>query len=400
MKYLATLVVFLVFTYVHATSVLDKRIKFYESDNSIRDILQHILQYTGTPVLYEGAMKKPTMVNLQRKEGTVREILNEISGKKHKWYLSNGVLVFQNIEEVDNPFYPIKKYKFSYSLDIKDKKELSRSQEVNKFIGSLWKERILCTWFDIRYKNGITLKKNYTNASLREILLDLLKDSNNLCLIGKCNNEDASKIYKLYWGQKKLDYKLIKDSDKSFYVLKNNSFSIVPPEKEFIPENILDGNKELKCSLVFSYNDKKEAQVKINLKNISSKKLYLKDFKKENLLVFDYASKDDTRQKLIGSFLIYPPLNSDIPDNFELKPSEEKTFSFLLKGSRYIPFTKGDIRLTGYEKEYNYKPVGAKILNTPHPFSFFFPVIYFYDLKGLKYKAVNKEFVDTADRKK
>lgn len=397
MRYITTIIAFIIITNVQALSLLDKKVRLNNSKDDLRTVFIAILQQTGIPVLYEGCPQKKTLVNIPKTSGTVKEILNALSGSKYSWSLKDGVLLFQNKEFIKEPYYPLKKYRFNFSVDTED---LQKYLNKSTFFDDLWKERINNWGMRCIYTSKRSFKKTYKETSLRDILLDILKGSNSFGSIYKYSPADSAATYKSVKKSKTFDYKLIKDAGEPLYGLAIRSYKLRALKKAFVPETILDGNKKLKCSLVFSYSDKKEAQIKINIKNISSEKLFFKDFKKDNLIVFDYASKDDTRKKLIGCFLVYPPLNSDIPEDFHLSPSKEKTFTFILKGSRFIPFKKGDIMRVGFEKQYNYKPLKAKILQKPHSFSFFRPIIYFYDSKGAKYKAVNKEFIDTAEIRK
>ncbi len=393
MKYIMVLITFAIIINVQAVSLLDKKVKLNSSKDDLRNVFIAILQQTGIPVLYEGCPQEKTLVNIPKTSGTVKEILNALSGSKYRWSLKDGVLLFQDKEFIEEPYYPLKRYRFNFSVDTED---LQKYLEKTTFFDDLWQERINNWGMRLVYTSERSFKKAYKESSLRDIFLDLLKDSNNFCMIYKYSHKDSIATYKIVKESKDFDYNLIKDAEKSFYGLTSRSYCVFPLKKAFLPETILDGHKQLKCSLSFFYSDLHEAALRVKLKNISNKLLDFKDFKEENLIILDLAYRDELHKSAIGTFLIYPSLTSDISENFKLKPAEEKTFNFILKGSRYSKYDGCHIFDIGSEKKYSYRPDKVKVLINPHSYNAFRLMVYFYDAQGNKYKTISKDFIDTA----
>lgn len=181
MKYIAATLGLFIIVGIHAGPVIDKQVQLTESQEDLRTVFTAILQQTGIPILYEGCPQKITAVDIPKKSGSMKEVLDALSGTTYVWSLENGVLLFQDKEFISDPHYPVKQYKFDYQIDTDN---LEKFLEETAFFDELWKERISNSGLRFVYKSKKSFKKTYQNASLRDILLDLLKDSNSFCFRG------------------------------------------------------------------------------------------------------------------------------------------------------------------------------------------------------------------------
>jgi len=107
------------------------------------------------------------------------------------------------------------------------------------------------------------------------------------------------------------------------------------------------------------------------------------------------SSREYFEANEIKTFYLYPSESGDILESFSLKLGEEKTFRFPVSGCR---FRKGHgIKLFDdkVEEKLNFKPEDVKIMNDlNYPYHFLGIAVYFY-CDGKKYKAIDKEFVDS-----
>ena len=133
----------------------------------------------------------------------------------------------------------------------------------------------------------------------------------------------------------------------------------------------------------------------LSIKNISDQRLNFTNFKAQNLIINDLAS-DGKFFDINETFLIYPPLDSALPENFYMEPHEEKVFTFPLTGSRSRKNTGKQIWNIGVENKYDFKPTNDCIIlkRRNKNYNLYGIVVYFYDSTGKKYKIINRDFVD------
>ena len=227
-----------------------------------------------------------------------------------------------------------------------------------------------------------------------DFLVTLMKDRRVLILIYKLDDGYSQEIYQRLNALKEYDAKEIKDPGKPFWQLAFFETPLPPaPPPVYHGETVLDGNELLKCRLrLESVNGKR---FRVWLKNVSSQPLEFKDFRKENLLLSDLASDGpyfEVREVMV--YYIYPPLESDVPENFTLAPGEEKEFSFPVVGSRFRRGHGWKIFDAKAEETLDFKPTEVEIMKkTNRNYNFYDVAVYFYR-DGKKYKAFKQDFVD------
>lgn len=164
----------------NADPMTKARVKLKNSKSDLRDVFIDILQQTGIPILYEGSPQKMALIDIPILEGTVEDILNSLSGSDYKWYIQDGIIIFQNKKFISSLYYPIRQYRFNLEINTDN---LEFFLKKTSFFNDLSKERIINYGIKISYASPKTFKKTYKDATLRRIIIDLLKDSHSFAFI-------------------------------------------------------------------------------------------------------------------------------------------------------------------------------------------------------------------------
>lgn len=222
-------------------------------------------------------------------------------------------------------------------------------------------------------------------------LLDFLDDKpNNLMLISlvKLTKEQEKVIWHQLKNIPRWASKIKKDNEPFWYFMIKDIEKMPKPYKG---ENIADGSSLATCKLKLL----EKQNFELSIKNISDQRLNFTNFKAQNLIINDLAS-DGKFFDINETFLIYPPLDSALPENFYMEPHEEKVFTFPLTGSRSRKNTGKQIWNIGVENQYDFKPTNDCIIlkRRNKNYNLYGIVVYFYDSTGKKYKIINRDFVD------
>ena len=225
-------------------------------------------------------------------------------------------------------------------------------------------------------------------------ILDFLADKqNNLMLISvvKLTEEQEDLLWRQIEDIPKWASKIKRDNEPFWYFMVKDIEKI---PKTYQGEDIADGSSLASCKLKLIEGQKFE----LTVKNSSSQRLIFSKFNTENVIINDIASDGKFFEiDELGMFLVYPPLDSALPEEFYLEPSEEKVFTFPLVGSRSKENKGKLIWDIGVEKEYDYKPdKDCTILTRRNKkYNLYGIVVYFYDETGKKYKTFNKDLINS-----
>lgn len=365
------------------SNILEQRIKIsYSTSSTLRDDLTNIIVQTGVSVIQIDdkpvdecriLFKEP--VNLK-----LCDFCNLLAGDQYQWHLSsNNVLIFRKrnisvpaLELKMQPEYCISSPVITESLPI--------------FHYLMTKNLILI---------GILAEKiNYSpflkEESFGDYLTRVVENTNTLTVIYKISDQDATILWDIFL---KKNPNLKKASGDLFGLLISQNYE---PQKKivFCGEDIADGSSLVFCKLKLTEKQKFE----LTVKNTSNQTLKFSNFKTQNVVINDVASDGKFFEvNELGMFLIFPPLDSALPEEFTLEPHEEKVFTFPLIGARSKENKGKPIWNIGVEKEYDYKPdKDCTILTSRNKkYNLYGIVVYFYDETGKKYKAFNKDLINS-----
>ena len=235
-------------------------------------------------------------------------------------------------------------------------------------------------------------KKNIHTENIN--ILDFLEDKqNNLMLISvvKLTKKQEDLVWRQIKDIPKWASKIKRDNEPFWYFIVKD---IEKMPKTYQGEDIADGSSLASCKLNLIENQKFE----LTVRNTSHQRLNFSKFRTENVIVNDVASDGKFFEiDELGMFLVYPPLDSELPEEFYLEPNEEKVFTFPLIGSRSKKNKGKLIWNIGAEKEYDYKPgKDCTILTRRNKkYNLYGIVVYFYDEAGKKYKTFNKDLINS-----
>lgn len=388
-SYFWTIIFFLPLTSVgFADHPLDREIQLTGQGQNLATCLNAVLQNSPYALIIEGTEQLPTQ-QYKITNTTLRELLDKISGKEFRWELKNDVVIIRHIKKETLP-------NKMYDLLADCSKYANVENGANAYLDSLWKYRLIS--FGVATKlNNIPQNGNYSNFI--DLLSDLVRGTDSLTIIYQLTDEDSQKLYSLIKTNPDFDYSQIKDSSLPLWgvrVSQSYPKTYQVPIPLYIGETVLDGNELLKCRLTLESAGGKGFH--IWLKNVSSHPLEFKDFRKENLLLNDVASDGEYFEaREVGIYYIYPPTASDVPENFTLAPGEEKEFYFSMIGSRFRRGHGLKIFEAKVEETLNFKPTEVEVMKkTNRNYNWYSVVVYFY-FDGKKYKAFNRDFVDSAN---
>ena len=377
---------------------LDKELYFDIQEGRQVDFLSRIVPQINTPILYEGYPQKGGDIK-KVKNGICKDVLTYLLGPDCKFSLEKGAIVIQDTQVVDASEYPLDKYKFSCSFVASDASEWIKERKA--FLLSLQKNRILLYDFAPNSNAFDCAQQRYADANLREILIDMLQHSQNICLIYKMLPEDNKKIYAMF-KDKPQYYSPVIDDGEPLYGLTYVDcapFAISAKPAENLNDlskekNVLQGTDLAKVDISWKYD--KTFIFDVLVRNMSSQALFFKDVKSENFFLHTIAfdsSMNDARQT--KRFLIYLPQDSETPNDFVLKPGEQFDIKIPLFHARARTIEGSLIWGLGAENDNTIK-IGTlqTIEKLPCRCGLFGAMIYFYDKNGRKYKSYIEENVD------
>ena len=349
-------------------------------NSSLRDSLYNIIVQTGISVILMDDKQTEETKSLSKESVNLKlgDFCNLIARNQYQWYLSdNNVLIFQK----KNILIP--------ALELKMRPEYC--------ITSLQTTELLPISYYLMTKNLMLMvilaeKINYPNFIKNETFLSYLirvvSNTNTLTIIYKISDKDAIVLWDIFMKQ---NPNIKKTSDDLFGLFISKNYEQLKKEIAFSGENIADGSSLATCKLKLL----EKQNFELSIKNISDQRLNFTNFKAQNLIINDLAS-DGKFFDINETFLIYPPLDSALPENFYMEPHEEKVFTFPLTGSRSRKNTGKQIWNIGVENKYDFKPTNDCIIlkRRNKNYNLYGIVVYFYDSTGKKYKIINRDFVD------
>ena len=381
MKKVISLIFLLLITISAYSNSLEKNIKVYDSSaSSLRDHFREIIIQTGISVILiddkiddkNSSSKYPTDIKLS-------ELCNLIAGNQYQWHLIDNVLIFQK----KTVLVPALQLKMQSEYCLKSL-PLSVSSPIFNYLMTK----------DLMFMGILAEKLNYPKFIENEIFLDYLTrvvdNTNTLSLIYRISDKDARALWDVYIKQ---NPNTRKTGEDLFGILISENYT---PQTEaiFTREDVGNGTSLVSCQLKIL--EKQEFEVTI--KNNSNNPIKFNNFKTQDLVINDLASDGKFFEaNELGMFLIYPPIDSSLPEEFYLEPKEEKVFTFPLVGSRSKKNEGKPIWSIGVEKEYDYNPnKDCTILTRRNKnYNLYGIVVYFYDETGKKYKTFNKDFIDS-----
>lgn len=345
----------------------------------LRNCLQEIIAQTGVSViLIGGTQNDDNHLNISdlKIDMTLSELCNRLAGNEYSWKIIGNTLIFQK-----NGFAMPSALSLPMRPDfLFQNNNPSRPLLEALFNGKLAIVSIACTLNNPKY---------IENEIFFDYWLRVVDQTNTLTLIYRFDPEDGNIIYSHY--QK--EFPRVNDFSPSL-LLGLAVSQRVEARHIYMGEDIADGNALLSCQLILL----ESKEFKVIIKNISTQKLTFQDFRQKGLVINDLASFGRYFEvDEIGSYYIYPPLESEVPQDLTLAPGEEKVFIFPLAGCRSRKSSaRKSIWEIGAEKKYDYRPDNkCEILTRQNRnYNLFGIVVYFKNEKGIGCKAFNKEFID------
>ncbi len=349
-------------------------------NSSLRDSLYNIIVQTGISVILIDDKQTEETKSLSKESVNLNlgDFCNLIAGNQYQWYLSdNNVLIFQK-KNISIP-----------ALELKMQPEYCitslQAIELSPIFHYLMTKNLMLM---VILAEKINYPQFIKNETFLSYLTRVVSSTNTLTIIYKISDKDAMILWDIFVKQ---NPNIKKASDDLFGLFISKNYKQQKKGIAFSGENIADGSSLATCKLKLLEKQKFE----LSIKNISDQRLNFTNFKTQNLIINDLAS-DGKFFDINETFLIYPPLDSALPENFYMGPHEEKVFTFPLTGSRSRKNTGKQIWNIGVENQYDFKPTNdCTILKRRNKnYNLYGIVVYFYDSTGRKYKIINRDFVD------
>ena len=373
-------------------SPLGEEIDLPSPKDDLRSVFNYISQHTGIPILFEGSPEKNTPVSIPLQRGSVKKILNSLCGEKYQWSMHDGVLIFQDKKIIDDPDYPINKYKFDFEISTDD---LEKFLQERVGFDQIWKRRIICWLLQFEYGSKKPFYKTYKNASLRDVLIDFLKDSHSVAVTWQYSPKTTALLYDQIKKNRDININTVSDSDKPLYGINVSSYPLIS-SYEFKGRTVEKGNNLLVSTL--SLRKGKDVIVfDINLKNISKEMLIVRNSKK-NIMIHDISCEND-RWGIddVRSLLIYPTNIAALKEKIELIPGQQINISFPIIGARSQTYWGLSIWNKEFDEQVDLSKYPVNVLKSAPAFNKFDVVVYFFDTKGKEYKSFTYKLLHSRD---
>jgi len=387
----------------HADNIGDKTIDLdTDGEQEVFWYIHHIAEKAGIPIMVESMVPSEKKIRLEHSKGKLKDLLDEFCNKLegHSFSIENGIVRMRQKSMVEAPGYDFDKRKFE--ADWKEKNP-------NDFDSRLLNLGIFANiHVFIVDKKNMNFEK-YAEVLAKDIFADLMKSIKLWCWIRTFTDAERQSLEK----ETPHLYKMIRNPSDVFYRIRFTYYGegkrLNPPAPALPPivGPSEDGTKLLKVELK-EEGKSRDMKLKLVIENISEGTLFFKDFRKENF--FLCAQLENTKKKFSGKKTIDLvglcglPDSTEIPEIFELKPGEKKEFILKPEGMELTAYGQGEGQIQqkpmwwyGEDNSWDFskyvysKKTACKISAGMDFDSWnFWPVVYFFNSNGVKYRACSE----------
>ncbi|MBS1368508.1 MAG: hypothetical protein HPZ91_01010 [Lentisphaeria bacterium] len=348
-----------------------------DGPGSLQSYCEQIIGQTGVSIILEGDLLHAPKFDAPS-PGKLPDVLSALCGKEYQWKLDKTVLIIQH----SNRESPIR----AYGIKLNGLKAENPGHGFDLFLNGLWQYRLLS--YGIRAKSLNYTQSDQKDQSLFSYLCDLLQNQRALCWIYQIDEKSSMKLYNALKTNPNYDFQRVKDPQLPFWGI------VIFPNQEMREERyagkaVADGAAQMECKLSLTPG----GMFCLRIKNLSKDTFYFRNFKKDGLIISNLAC-DNEWMRYPRSYLLYPPMDSDLPESFELPAEEERVFEFPLRGCRFRSNKGKPVWYRESEKGYDYSP-GDHAETLPEPilkYNLYCPVVYFQDENGKRYKTSGRDF--------